>query len=89
MFPEVLPLATLAPLLRESLSLPKTSTRLITDEITDEPYNVRDPAGAGMSIKSMGECRPGPRSMCVAPELRAVALSSSYQFDEEIGVSSS
>jgi hypothetical protein len=38
MFPEVLPLATLAPLLRESLSLPKTSSRLITDENIDEPY---------------------------------------------------
>jgi hypothetical protein len=38
MFPEVLPLAPLAPLLRESLSLPKTSSRLILDQITDEPY---------------------------------------------------
>jgi hypothetical protein len=36
-------------LLRESLSLPKTSSRLITDK----PYNVSDPVGAGMSIKSM------------------------------------
>jgi hypothetical protein len=32
MFPEVLPLAPLVMLLRESLSLPKTSSRLITDK---------------------------------------------------------
>ena len=53
MFPEVLPLAPLVMLLRECLSLPKTSSRLITDEITYEPYNVGDPVGAGISIKSM------------------------------------
>jgi hypothetical protein len=44
----------LAPLLRESLSLPKTSSRLITDEIIDDPYNVGDPVGAGMSVKLYG-----------------------------------
>jgi hypothetical protein len=53
MFPEVLPLAPLVMLLRESMSLPKTSSRLIPDEITDEPYDVGDPVGGGMSIKSM------------------------------------
>jgi hypothetical protein len=53
MFPEVLPLAPLVMLLRESMSLPKISSRLIPDEITDEQYNVGDPVGAGMSIKSM------------------------------------
>jgi hypothetical protein len=37
-----------------NLSLPKTSSRLIPNQITDEPYNVGDAVGAGMSIKSMG-----------------------------------
>jgi hypothetical protein len=53
MFPEVLPLAPLVMVMRESLSLPKTSSRIITDEITDEPYNVGDPVSTRKSIKSM------------------------------------
>src|SRR5262249_31258348 len=35
------------------------------------------------------DCRLGPRSVCTAAELRAVDLSSSHQFEEEIGTSSS
>src|SRR5215831_14347962 len=35
------------------------------------------------------ECRLGPRSMRIAAEQRAVDLSSSHQFEEEIGASSS
>src|SRR5262249_6767152 len=35
------------------------------------------------------DCRLGPRSVCTAAELRAVDLSSSHQFEEEIGISHS
>jgi hypothetical protein len=35
------------------------------------------------------ECRLGPRSMRIVAALRAVDLSSSHQFEEEIGAASS
>jgi hypothetical protein len=64
MFPEVLPLAPLVMLLRESMSLPKTSSRLIPDEITDEPYDVGDPVGGGDVDQINGRNVGSDRDQC-------------------------
>jgi hypothetical protein len=54
--------------------------------VTDEPLDVGDPLiSIVISVKSMRDCRRGLRLMCVVTEARAVDVSSSHQFEEEIG----